>query len=94
MLFLTYRATCVKDRTLWESIMDESVSVTVPITPFRHFQRNEIQGNSRVIIGIDAVMADSYSLFVLLESIGQGSQTWREAMLRYDNDQYIDMMAL
>lgn len=68
---------------MWESIMEENVSVTLPITPYRYFQKNEVRGNNRILIGIDSVIADTSSLIIMMESIGQGTPAWRDAMLRF-----------
>jgi len=83
-LFLSYRASNEKDRNRWATILDENVEVTMPITPYRSFRKSEIRQNGdtskRVIYGIDAVMCDAASLYLMVESIGQGSGKWKEAV--------------
>lgn len=81
--FLTYRENNCRDRSLWAALLDENIVMTLPITPYRSFPRADIQGASRVVRGIDAVMADTSSLALLAESIGLGSDTWKYAVKRW-----------
>jgi hypothetical protein len=81
--FLSLRETNCRDRALWAAILDENFVLTLPITPFRSFPRSDIQGGSRMVRGIDAVMADTSSMALLAESIGLGSVPWKHAVKRY-----------
>jgi hypothetical protein len=81
--FLVYRARNCRERERWAAILDESFVFTIPITPFRSFHRNEIQGSHRVVRGIDAMMGECASLALMAESIGLGSAKWRQAIKRY-----------
>ena len=81
-LLLTYHAVNVQDRQKWEAILDECFFCTLPITPYRHFHKAEIVNTGRVLVGIDAVISDAASLALVVESIGQGNDAWKEAILR------------
>lgn len=81
-LFLAYRGSNCRERELWSAILDENFTLTLPITPYRSFPRREILGSSRVVRGIEAVMADCCSLALMAESIGLGSNAWRYAIKR------------
>lgn len=59
--FLEYRAAGVRDRRRWEAIVDEDFVLTLPITPYRYFNRGETCDSFRVITGIDALIADVQS---------------------------------
>ena len=39
MLMLSYRAANVRDRDKWAAILDEGFVFTLPITPYRSFQK-------------------------------------------------------
>ncbi len=73
LLFLTYRARNEQDRSKWEQILDENVSLVMPITPYRFFFKNEISGNIRKLSG------ENYSRqFVTPLTDSKGSmQYWR-----------------
>ena len=79
---LSYRAANMRDREKWMAILDESFVFTLPITPYRSFHKSDIVSSSRVIVGIDAAIADAASLAMMIESIGQGSDKWKEAIKR------------
>ena len=70
-LMLSYRAANVRDRDKWAAILDEGFVFTLPITPYRSFQKGDIVSSSRVIVGIDAAIADAASLALMVENIGQ-----------------------
>lgn len=70
--FFVLRTNNEKRRELWSSILDEaSFSCTMPVTPYRSFPATEIQTSkcSRVVQGIDGVMADTASLHVMFDSL-------------------------
>ena len=62
--------------------MDEKIVLKLPITPYRSFQKSDIKGNNRVLIGIDNLMTDAASLSLMAETIGQGSESWKDATKR------------
>jgi 2-polyprenyl-6-methoxyphenol hydroxylase-like FAD-dependent oxidoreductase len=43
--------------------------------------------SSRVIVGVDAAIADAASLALMVESVGQGTDQWKDAIKRYSNIQ-------
>lgn len=81
-MMLAYRSSNTRDKEKWSAIMDENATLTLPITPYRSFNKGDIVNSSRLIKGIDAMMADSASLALMVESIGQGSNLWKESIIR------------
>ena len=72
MSFFALRSTNEKRRKLWSSILDESCFACVmPVTPYRSFPASEVQVSKcqRTVLGIDAMMADTASLHVLLDAL-------------------------
>lgn len=41
-LFLSYRAANVQDVNKWATILDENFVFTIPITPYRAFNKREV----------------------------------------------------
>lgn len=82
LLFLKYRCENTRSRLQWASILDESFKLILPITPFRYFHKSEIRDGRRLLHGIDAVIADTASVNLMTESIGQGTSTWIESTKR------------
>lgn len=81
-LFLDYRGAGVRIRDQWTTLLDDNVTLTLPITPYRSFHRSDITNSSRVVRGVDAVMADAASLSLLAEGIGLNSAKWKSAIKR------------
>ena len=81
--FLCLRAANSPIRADWASLLDENIVLTLPITPYRSFPRSDIVNSNRVVRGVDGVMADTASLALMAECIGQGSSLWRHAIKRY-----------
>lgn len=81
-LFLLYRAACVLDTQRWLKIVDENVSLVLPITPYRSFCRAEIDDNTRLVQGIDGLVNDCCSLALMCETIGLDSEEWSENIIR------------
>jgi hypothetical protein len=79
-LFLNYRASNVRDFDKWSAILNESFQLKIPITPFRSFHKGNIVDNSRIVTGIDGVIADSASLFLMAQGVGFGSPGWFSAI--------------
>ncbi len=63
-------------RSLWSSILDESVNCHMPITPYRSFPASEVQISKcqRTIMGVDGMIADAASIHVLFHSLVDRSQ--------------------
>ncbi|CBN74261.1 conserved unknown protein [Ectocarpus siliculosus] len=78
--FMKFRCKNVKNREKWAEIVDERVTMTLPITPYRWFNGRCVFNDSRVLRGIDDVMTDNGSLAVLVESLGCGTLPWRQEM--------------
>uniref|UniRef100_A0A7S3M7F2 Uncharacterized protein n=1 Tax=Spumella elongata TaxID=89044 RepID=A0A7S3M7F2_9STRA len=78
--FLNFRALNSQDRAEWSELMEQDVTLTLPITPYRYFPRREIAQLNRVVRGLDEVLVDNASLALLAECIGQGSPQWRQAI--------------
>lgn len=91
---LSFRAENCQDRDKWTSILDESIIFSIPITPYRSFHKNDVVSNNRVLMGIEAVMKDAASFSVLVESIGQGSPAWMEAVKRGEGVKFLFMSSL
>jgi hypothetical protein len=72
----------VTDPSKWSKIVHENIALTLPITPYRSFCRAEIDSNSRVVIGIDGLIADCCSLALMAETIGVNNYDWKNAILR------------
>eukprot|EP01035_Chromulina_nebulosa_P017708 gene17708-23300_t len=81
-LFLLYRSKCITDREKWSNILDENITLTLPITPYRSFNRSEINQSNRISTGIDSVISDTCSLALMVECIGFNSDLWKEAIIR------------
>jgi len=81
-LFLNYRQRNVQDRSAWEGILDDHFVFTLPITPYRSFLKRDVVSGSRMLVGIDAVMADASSLHLMVESVGQGTKEWKQSVKR------------
>lgn len=86
---LSYRAENCQDRATWSSILDDSVMFSIPVTPYRSFHKNDVVTNNRVLNGIEAVMKDVASFAVLVESIGQGSNAWMDAIKHGEGGQVL-----
>jgi len=86
---LSFRAENCQDRARWTSILDESIIFSIPITPYRSFHKNDVVSNNRVLMGIEAVMKDVASFAVLVESLGQGSSAWMEAIKHGEGGQVL-----
>eukprot|EP00559_Dactyliosolen_fragilissimus_P004004 CAMPEP_0184856860 /NCGR_PEP_ID=MMETSP0580-20130426/2037_1 /TAXON_ID=1118495 /ORGANISM="Dactyliosolen fragilissimus" /LENGTH=1118 /DNA_ID=CAMNT_0027352121 /DNA_START=102 /DNA_END=3458 /DNA_ORIENTATION=+ len=69
--FFALRSKYDKRRNVWSSILDESVTCVMPVTPYRSFPASEVQVSKcqRTIMGVDAMIADAASIHVLFNSI-------------------------
>jgi PAS domain S-box-containing protein len=69
--FFALRSTYEKRRPLWSSILDESFTCVMPVTPYRSFPASEVQISKcqRTIMGVDGMIADAASKHVLLNSL-------------------------
>jgi len=76
------------DRTGWATILEENFWMKQPVTPYRSFRRSEIQKQSRILKGIDAMIRDSASMSVMIESIGSRNQLW----LQRKRDEFLHLL--
>jgi len=69
--FFALRSSYEKRRALWSSIMDESFTCVMPVTPYRSFPASEVQISKcqRTVMGVDGMMGDTASMHVLLNSL-------------------------
>ena len=51
----------------------------------RSFHKSDIVSSSRVIVGVDAAIADAASLALMVESVGLGTDQWKNAVKRFRN---------
>ena len=49
----------------------------------RSFHKGDIVSSSRVIVGVDAAIADAASLALMVESVGLGTEQWKDAVKRW-----------
>jgi len=74
--FLRFISNDEKDKRKWSTILEGDFWLKQPVTPYRCFRRSEIEKESRVSRGIDAVIADAASVAVMIEGIGSRSTRW------------------
>jgi len=67
--FFLYRSNFEKSRVKWATILDESIRFILPVTPYRAFPPSEFINGQRHVVGINAVIADTMSLKVMMQSI-------------------------
>jgi PAS domain S-box-containing protein len=69
--FFALRCKYEKKRALWSSILDESFTCVMPVTPYRSFPASEVQISKcqRTVMGVDGIMSDTASLHVLLNTL-------------------------
>jgi len=69
--FFGLRSSYEKRRPLWSSIIDESFTCVMPVTPYRSFPASEVQISKcqRTIMGVDGMMGDTASMHVMLNSV-------------------------
>eukprot|EP00904_Undaria_pinnatifida_P002001 jgi/Undpi1/11801/HiC_scaffold_4.g01500.m1 len=62
LTFLEYRGRAEMGRQEWQSVLDDHFEMRMPITPYRTFPPQQVQGGMRVIKGLNGVLADTASL--------------------------------
>ncbi len=69
--FFALRTENEKRRNLWSSILAESFTCAMPVTPYRSFPSSEVQVYKcqRTVLGVDGIMADTASLHVALNCL-------------------------
>ncbi|KAL9184578.1 hypothetical protein ACHAXT_012548 [Thalassiosira profunda] len=74
--FLGYHARYERDVGKWSTILETDFWLKQPVTPYRSFRRCEIQKGSRILKGVDAMVRDSASMSVMIETIGSRNLRW------------------
>jgi hypothetical protein len=80
---LFYRASGNSCRADWGTALDEAFTCVLPITPYRSFPSAEVVSGQRIIVGIDAMMADVASLALMVETIGRRRLSERRVQVQY-----------
>jgi hypothetical protein len=91
--FLRYHSINETEVRNWNTILEDNFYFKQPVTPFRYFRRSEIENERerecRISYGTEAMMCDSSSLSVMIESVGCQSARWihikREEFLGQDD---------
>jgi len=74
--FLRFLCNYEKDKRKWSTILEDEFWLKQPVTPYRCFRRSEIEKESRISRGVDAVVADAASVAVMIEGVGSRSIRW------------------
>lgn len=74
--FLTHRGSGNLSFQSWNMILDENFVCELPVTPYRGYLQNEIQGNTRKVHGVDGMLTETQSIKLLFESVGKGTEKW------------------
>ncbi|KAG5191468.1 hypothetical protein JKP88DRAFT_204837 [Tribonema minus] len=80
---LFYRAAGNTCRADWATALEESFTCVLPITPYRSFPSAEVVSGQRMIVGIDAMIADVASLALMVESVGRCRPSERRVQVQY-----------
>jgi len=79
--FLQFHSSYESDARKWETILEDGFFLKQPLTPFRFFPTFEIEQSQehdcRISYGIDAIVNDSASMSVMIESVGFRSTRWQ-----------------
>jgi hypothetical protein len=85
--FLKYHGGYESNPRKWATIVEDNFVLKQPVTPYRSFRRSEIENSRdrecRKSVGIDAVIADSASISVMVESVGSRSSRWKNIKRDY-----------
>lgn len=76
--FLNYRANNVRSKSQWAEVASDDVALLLPITPYRYFPKSEVSDGRRKLRGLEALVIDSASINLMMESIGQGTPQWMD----------------
>lgn len=69
----------------FERVVIVSFSLLISSPLCRSFHKGDIVSSSRVIVGVDAAIADAASLALMVESVGLGTEQWKDAVKRYSS---------
>jgi hypothetical protein len=76
--FLHFHASYESDPRKWSTIVEDNFWLRQPVTPYRSFRRAEVEHECRISRGIDAMIADSASVSVMIECVGSRSCRWMQ----------------
>jgi hypothetical protein len=76
--FLRFHSNYESDPRKWSTILEDDFWFKQPVTPYRSFRRAEVEQECRVSRGMDAMIADSASVSVMVEGIGSRSSRWMQ----------------
>lgn len=76
--FLHFHASYESDPRKWSTIVEDNFWLRQPVTPYRSFRRAEVEHECRISRGIDAMIADSASVSVMVECVGSRSCRWMQ----------------
>jgi hypothetical protein len=76
--FLQYRSNNTRLKSKWSEVAHDDVTFCIPITPYRYFPKSEVSDGTRTLRGHEALVIDSASIHLMMESIGHGSKQWIE----------------
>eukprot|EP00617_Octactis_speculum_P024190 CAMPEP_0185749012 /NCGR_PEP_ID=MMETSP1174-20130828/7755_1 /TAXON_ID=35687 /ORGANISM="Dictyocha speculum, Strain CCMP1381" /LENGTH=584 /DNA_ID=CAMNT_0028424957 /DNA_START=79 /DNA_END=1833 /DNA_ORIENTATION=- len=68
---MNYRTSGVVNPEKWQAVLAQDFTMTLPITPHRFFNPNEVVGCRRVVRGVSGMIQDTASFKVLISSIGR-----------------------
>jgi len=74
---LDYHVGNERDPAKWNVLLERSFWMKQPVTPFRSFQRSEIDRDCRIVRGTNAMICDAASVAVMIERIGCHNDRWR-----------------
>lgn len=68
----TPKPTSTHDRRRWQGILAKDFALKLPVTPYRYFPASDVQPDqARHVTGVDAVVRDTASFVVLLDSLAR-----------------------
>jgi len=80
--FLAFHSGNVTDLKKWNNLLEEDFFLKQPVTPYRSFRCGEIEMSSerecRRSRGIAAILGDTTSMAVMIESVGSRSARWMQ----------------
>eukprot|EP00536_Pseudo-nitzschia_multiseries_P016975 jgi/Psemu1/292789/fgenesh1_pg.1318_\ len=85
---LDYHSGNERDPSKWNVLLENSFWMKSPVTPFRCFRRSEVDGDSRIVRGVDGMICDAASVAVMVERIGCHNARWR----RIKRSDFIDTL--
>lgn len=79
----SFRSTGEINDSKWETILEESFELVMPITPYRSFPPSEVTEGQRHVKGIDAVILDTASFDSMIQSITTNCDDGERTIVQY-----------